>query len=91
MESWGRTVLSVASQGSHLNPSEPQDALFQGSFSLLKNLGSPLHQGPKHATYKPIVPCPIVHTTFFWRTLPMVMAGSSNSRPCLLLLGLAVK
>lgn len=72
-------------------PSEPQNALFQGSFSLLKNLGSPLHQGPKHATYKPIVLCPIVHTTFFWRTLPMVMAGSCNSKPCLLLLGLTVK
>ena len=38
--------------------SEPQNALFQASFSLLKNLGSPLQRPP---SYESSAPCSILH------------------------------
>lgn len=72
--------------------SEPQNALFQASFSLLKTLGSPYsgHHGPEHASHKSSAPCSILRalsTTPPTGTLEVLTARPNSYSSVLLLLG----
>lgn len=72
-------------------PPESQNALFQvwKYYQKSRDFFHSSHQGSKHTSYKLLVPSSILYMMLFWISIPVVMAGSGDSRTCLLLLGLS--